>query len=442
MPGLPEYAVLDAKLDRLSAPARRELQTQRLRAMVRYVFNATTFWRRKLEAAGIGPDDVRDVGDVSRLPFSTKAELQDDQAAHPPFGSYVASDRTAWTKFFSTSGTTGTPLRRVFSARDWRYVLDKFQRNPIVGPGDVVVLLGPRDGLMGPTGSAEGMARAGALVMETGLADSRTKVRLITDVHPTMVAGTASYLLHLLDVAEEMGVRLAEAGVRIVSSVGEPGAAVPATRSRLADGWGGVVSDGYGLTEIFPLGGGCPHSAALHIPDDLVITEIVDPDTGRPLPPGEAGEVVYTNLVGDTQPLLRYRTRDVARRGPDAPCACGFTGTRLERSIEGRVDDMIWFRGVNLFPSAIEAVVRSFPELGHEYQIVLDGDRALPRLTVRAERGRDGANDGDLERRLGEALVSATRVRAAVELVATGTLPHGQARGKIRRVVDRRTAAT
>lgn len=154
---LPEYAVLDPKLERMPRPLLRALQTQRLRAMGRYVYEETPFWRRKLDGAGVTPDDVKGLGDVERLPFSTKEELEADQAAHPPFGSYTGSHPTRWVRFMTTSGTTGPPLRRVFSARDWRYVVDRFQRNPVAGPGDVAVILGPVDALMGPTASMESL---------------------------------------------------------------------------------------------------------------------------------------------------------------------------------------------------------------------------------------------------------------------------------------------
>lgn len=437
--GLPDYTVLDPALDRLPAGALRALQSDRLRAMVTYVYRETRFWRRKFDEAGVRVEDIRGLEDLGRIPFCTKAELQQDQADHPPVGSYAATPRDRWVRFFATSGTTGSPLRRVFSARDWGYVLDRFQRNPHVGPGDVSITLGPIDGLMGPTAGAEHAARAGALPVLAGMSDTRTKVRLICDLRPAAVIGTASYLLHLIEVAAEMGVDLPALGIRRVLSVGEPGAAIEATRRRLTDGWGAFVNDGYGLTELFPLGGGCPHSRSLHIASDFVITEVVDPDTGRPVPPEEPGEVVYTNLVGDTQPLLRYRTRDVARLAV-GPCACGFTGARLRDAIEGRVDDMIWFKGVNLFPSAIEAVVRRFPQLTSEYQVIVDGDVAKPALTVRVERA-DAATDPDsLRVQLSEALSGAIRVRARVDILAPGDLPRADGRGKLPRVHDRRMA--
>ncbi|MEE9280779.1 MAG: AMP-binding protein [Myxococcota bacterium] len=440
MANLPDYRILDPGVERASKPELRRLQSERLRAMVHYVYAATPFWRRKFDAIGLKPEAIRGVEDLERIPFCTKEELLDDQEANPPFGSYVASHPSRWRKYLTTSGTTGTPLRRVFSGRDWEYVLAKFQRNPTLGPGDIAVVLGPMDGLMGPTASAEAAGRCGAMVVLAGLYDTRTRIRLVGELRPTTVSGTTSYLLHMLEVAAEMGISLAEAGVRVVTCVGEPGGAVPATRKRLAEGWGAVVADGYGLTELFPLGGGCPHRTSLHIPDDLVVTEIVDPEGDRRRVSGEPGEVVYTNLVGDTQPLLRFRTRDVARIATDERCDCGFTGTLLAESIEGRVDDLIWYRGVNVYPPAVEAVVRGFAELTPEYQIVVEGDGALPTMTVRAEVREDVETSElpALEDRVADALRETLGVRPRVELLARGALPRAGARAKPGRVVDRR----
>jgi phenylacetate-CoA ligase len=432
---LPDYRVLDPSLDRLSFDRLRELQEERLHATVGYVYARAPFWRRKFDAAGLAPEDIRSVDDLPRIPFCTKSELHADQQEHPPFGSYVACDRNALARFLTTSGTTGRPLRRVFSARDWGFVLDRMQRNSAIGPGDIVMTLGPVDGLMGPTASAESSARAGAMAVLAGLYDSVTKIRLIAELRPAVVSGAPSYLLHLVDVANREGISLADVGVRMVISSGEPGAAVPATRRRLEDGWGAFVRDGYGMTELFPLGGGCRHSSALHIASDFVITEIVDPLTGEPVPAGTPGEVVYTNIIGDSHTLLRYRTGDIARLDPGGSCACGFTGARLAHAIEGRVDEMIWIRGVNVFPSAIEAVLRGVDELADEYEIVVDHRQALPVLRVRAELKAGGTVDAAVTGRVARALIRAIRVSVDLDLLPYGTLPRAEARPKKRRIV-------
>jgi phenylacetate-CoA ligase len=279
------------------------------------------------------------------------------------------------------------------------------------------------------------------MVIHAGRFDTRTKVDLIQQFRPTYVMGAASYMLHLAEIAREVGVDLAAQGVRYLTSVGEPGAAIPTTRDRLARRWGATVGDGFGLTEIFPLGGSCPHSVALHIPDDLVITEIVDPDSGKSLPPGKPGELVFTNLICDTQPLLRYRTRDIARTAGDMPCACGFTGTLLVNSIEGRVDDMIWYKGINLFPSAIESVLRGFDDAGDEFQIVMRGSDASPVLVIRVEPRSPTSTQGEWPKRLQAAIKAKLKVRAVVELASRGSLPKADARIKARRFVDERNTS-
>ena len=438
---LPRYLMLDHKLDRLPRAALRALQSERLRNMVRYCYDATPFWRRKFDEAKLKPGDIASIDDLARIPFCTKSELQEDQRLHPPFGSYVGIARSHWAHFASTSGTTGQPLRRVLSERDWVMMVDRFRRNPTVVPGDIVFLLGPSDGLIGPSVSSASAQAQGAMVVQAGLYDTRTKIRMIRDLKPAVISGTTSYLLHVLEVAAELDIDLAKLGIRTVAAFGEPGGAQEATRERLRAGWGARIADGYGMTELFPLGGNCPHSPDLHIASDMAAVQIVDPESGEVLPPGESGEVVLTNLVGDSQPLLRYRSRDISRLAGDEACACGFTGARLAGSIQARVDDMIWFRGVNVYPAAIEAAVRGIEGLATEYQIEISGEGALPVMKVRAEAGRSGLAESELAglcEQLGAALKQMIRVSAGVEILPQGTLPRPDGRKKMRRVVDLR----
>ena len=224
--------------------------------------------------------------------------------------------------------------------------------------------------------------------------------------------------------------------IRTVGSVGEPGAALESTRERIRERWGEVtVQDGYGLTELFTLGTNCPYSPALHISGDVVLTEVVDPRTGEPVPEGEPGELVYTMLVGDTQPLLRYRSGDIGRLDPEPRCACGSSWPRIARGIEGRADETIWYRGVNVYPAAIEQVVRAFRELSDNYRIVLRGTFERPELVVQVEPATDEPPEG-LRERLEARLREALGVRAAVEILRPGTLP--PAEYKVRRVSDER----
>ena len=437
---LPRYNILDWKVDRLPAADLRALQSERLRNMVRYVWEETPFWRAKMDVAGVTPQDIAGIEDISKLPTCDKAELLADQAAHPPFGSYVGVPRSHWFKMTATSGTTGTPLKRVYSQRDWECILDRFRRNPTLGPGDVVMILGPTDGLIGPTVSAATAERCGAMVIYGGRYDTETKIRMLLEMRPKLVSGTASYLLHLVERARDMGLDLRAAKVRTLASVGEPGVARPATKARLETGWGAAVRDGFGMTELFPIGGSCPESPDIHVASDMTLVEVLDPETGVEVRPGETGELVVTNLVGESQPLLRFRSRDLVRRAEGPACGCGFTGTRLAGGILGRVDDMIWFRGANIYPGAIEEAVRADPACGSEYRIRIDGEgERLPTLTVVVEPARGEDLDDAARSAVQGRLAAAIRVNPRIEVVPSGSLPRVDAQQKAKRVIDNRS---
>jgi phenylacetate-CoA ligase len=424
---LPDYVVNDQALKSLPRDELRALQDERLRALVAYARETSGFWRKRLEA------DVRGVADLPRLPLTARAELDAEQAAHPPFGDYTCSPRETWMGMFTTSGTSGRRLKRIVSWRDWRLMIALLHRTPAPPPGEIFMLLGPIDGLLGPSVGVEAARLRGSIPVLAGMWDTRTKVRAIAELRPGVIAGAASYIVHLSEVAAEMGVDLSACGLRAVTSFGEPGAAIDATQRTIASRFGvEQVVDGYGLTEVWPLGGNCPLSRALHIPEDVVAVECIDADTGAAVPAGEPGEIVLTTLIGDTHPLIRYRTRDVGRLIVGEPCACGSTFARIER-IEGRTDDMIWYRGANFFPSAVEDIVRRQEGLSPEYRIVLDdGPRGLPVVTIQVE------GEQDVHARVRESLRGGLGVNPELEVLPVGTLPRAQ-QGKAKRVLDRRS---
>jgi phenylacetate-CoA ligase len=427
---LPEYRLDDPAVTTLPREELAALQDERLRALVRYARATSGFWHGRLDA------DVRGVADLPGLPLTTRAELDAEQAAHPPFGDYTCSPRETWMGMFTTSGTSGRKLKRVVSWRDWRLMIALLHRGPAPPASEIFMLLGPIDGLLGPSVGVEAARRRGSIPVLAGMWDTRTKVQAIAELRPGVIAGAASYIVHLSEVAAEMGVDLAACGLRAVTSFGEPGAAIDATQRTIAERFGvEQIVDGYGLTEVWPLGGNCPLSRALHIPEDVVAVECIDPDSGAPVPEGEPGEIVLTTLVGDTHPLLRYRTRDVGRLIVSAPCACGSTFARIER-IEGRTDDMIWYRGANFFPSAVEEIVRRQEGLSPEYRIVLDdGPRGLPVVTIQVEGSET------VRARVRESLRGGLGVNPELEVLPVGTLPREQ-QGKAKRVLDRRSHAT
>ena len=435
---LPLYSVLDPRIEQLPRKKIVQLQEERLKAQLHHIYDNSPFYHERFRKAGVTPDSIRSLEDLRKLPFTTRRELEESQKRYPPLGNYTCTPQSHWHKFMATTGTTGRPLRRVFSKRDWDYVLDKFCRWPTVRPGEVAIALRPVDALMGSLAGSEAWARQGALVVCAGLYDTKSKIRLMQELRPAAVSGTASLLLYIGEVAEGMGVTLADIGsIRVLTSAGEPGAAILATRRRIERMWGAFLIDGYGLTEIFPLARNCRKSLSLHLPDDFVITEVVDLKTGEVLPPGERGELVYTNIIGDTQPLLRYRSGDIGAITYE-PCACGYTHTRIINGIEGRVDDLIWYKGVNIFPTAIEGVVRGFEELTGEFRIVLWKQGPSQFLTVKAEvkRGVAARSKRRLQELLAQELKGAISVNAEVVLIPEGSLPRGE--DKARRVIDKR----
>ncbi len=442
---LPWYDIGNPAIQRLSPEEIRALQLERLQNMVEYVYYSSPFWRRKLEDAKVTPEQIKTLDDVRRLPFTTRDELLADQEEHPPFGSYVCSHPSTWCRVFATSGTTGRPLKRVLSFRDWELSVRaglRYGRFPAyeraITDREVVVFLHRMDGLWAITAGMEAAIRRGALVVPLGRYTSEQKVQLIHELRATTVHGTPSYLLYLGRLAEQMGMPMHELGsIRVLSMGYEPGAAVEATRERVRELWGQVeIRDGYGLTEICGLGGNCSYSSAIHLPADLVLVEVIDPQTGEPAPLGEPGELVYTNLFMDTQPLLRYRSRDIGRLHPDPVCACGSSWPRIAQGIEGRADDMIWYKGVNIYPSAVERVVRGLPELADEFQIVLRGTWERPELVVRVEPLQDKVAYDRLVPLVEEKLRAALGVTTKVELCTPGTLPRSDY--KARRVLDQR----
>lgn len=308
---------------------------------------------------------------------------------------------------------------------------------------DTVMFLSPTDGLFGPNVNLELAVRAGATVLPAGRYDTRTKLRELVLWRPSVLVGSASYLVRLADVATDMNIDLTACGVRALLVAGEPGAAVPATRALLRERFGPVrIIDRYGMTELPTLTRwGCPaYEGALHLNEDLVVVECLRPGPVEPVPPGEPGELVFTNLVNDTQPVLRYRSGDVGRVGPPTRCDCGSSLVRLERSVEGRVDDMIWYHGVSLFPSAVEDVVRQLPGLRSDYRLVLRGDPHWPELSVQIELASPLSDEAAaaLRARVGAALQSSLQVRPGVELLDPGELAAADRTGKTPRVLDHR----
>ena len=415
------------------APERlREARWRRFQTVVRETFGANPFWTARWRAAGLArAEEVTGWDDFERLPLLTKAELAADQAAHPPFGSNLTFPLDRYVRVHQTSGTSGPPIRWLETqaswewwARCWGFVL----AGAGIVPGDRVYFPFSFGLFVGFWAGFEGARALGALAIPGGGLDSVTRLHAMQALGATALVCTPSYALHLLQTARERGVDPTKLGVRVSVHAGEPGAGIPAVRARIEAGWGARAFDHAGMTEVGAYGYECAEQAGLHLNESEFIAEVLDPVT---LAPVVEGELVLTNLGRIGSPVVRYRTGDRVRL-TEAVCACGRTFRRLEGGILGRLDDMLIIRGVNVFPSAIEGIVRRFPAV-EEFQVEVyrDGELEQARVLIEAH-DTDGRAVCALVQ---EALRASLGLRLDVVPAAPRTLPRFEL--KARRVVRR-----
>jgi phenylacetate-CoA ligase len=398
-----------------------------LRELLEAVLERNPFQRARLQRAGLGRDAA--LGD---LPPLTKAELVDDQRRHPPFGTNLTYPLERYTHVHQTSGTTGPPLRVLDTAEDWTWWRALFAHMLSVagvGDGDRVALAFSFGPYVQFWAAQEGLQEVGAMTVALGGMTSVQRLQTIADVEATAVMCTPTYALRLLEVAVEEGLEDALAPVRRVICTGEPGASLPAVRSRIEEGFGARCYDHAGLTEVGPFGYPCAEAGGMHVNEREFVCEILD-ERLSPSAPGERGELVLTALRRTGFPVLRYRTGDVVVRSEER-CPAGHADRWLPGGIVGRTDDMVVIRGMNVYPSAIEEAVRRVDGAG-EYRITFYSEPSgLDEIKLEVELPQGGA-----ARRLQDVLRHQLGLRVRIVPVAPGLLPRHD--GKARRVVDQR----
>jgi phenylacetate-CoA ligase len=413
------------------------MQRERLADLLDEILPQNPFYARKFADAGLTRADVRTPADLARLPFTTKAELLADQAAHPPYGRALTYPVERYCRLHQTSGTAGRPLRWLDTAESWTWVLGCWETiYEIVGlrPGDRLFFPFSFGPFLGFWSAFEAAWRLGYLCLPGGGMSSGARLRFLHHNAATVVLCTPTYALRLAEVAREEGIDLAASPVRALIVAGEPGGSIRETRSRIERAWGARVFDHSGMTEIGPVGIECPENpAGLHLLETAYIAEVIDLSAGAPMGAGELGELVLTSLGRWGSPLLRYRTGDLVRVDPE-PCPCGRDLIRLQGGILGRTDDMIQIRGNNFYPAALEALVGRFPEVA-EYRVTIDQTGALPELHVELEPVPGGRAE-DAAERVDRAIRDEFLFRARVCTVAPGSLPRFEM--KARRVQWRR----
>ena len=412
--------------EQLEGPELAQLQCERLSLLLTRIRGRNAFYTRKLDAAGISAGSVTQIDHLRALPLTTKAELMADQDANPPWGSALSEPIDRYTRYSQTSSSTGRPLRWIDTNESWQWMLECWKavyRGARVGPGDRVFFpfsFGPFLGFW--TGFDAGH-QMGLHCIPGGGMSSQLRLATIESVSATVVCCTPTYALRLAEVAAEEQKRpLSESSVRVVIVAGEPGGSIPATRQRIERSWGARVIDHHGLTEVGPVSFECWEApGSLHVNEAEFICEVLEPGSDRAVEDGRAGELVVTNLGRAACPVIRYRTGDIVVRR-SGRCACGRTWARLEGGVLGRADDMINIRGVNVYPSSIESVVRKFPEIV-EFRSIVSRQRELRLLSVEIE-AIGGAGDADvLATQVTQRLREALGLSVHVQVVAAGVLP-------------------
>jgi phenylacetate-CoA ligase len=404
----------------------RAAQVVRARELLATILPANPFYIRKL--AGLTPGDVRTAGDFAQLPFTTKAELTADQAECPPYGTNLTFPLERYSRVHQTSGTTsGQPLRWLDTPESWDVLTGCWRTNfALMGlrPGDRLFFPFSFGPFLGFWTAFDAATRGGYLCIPGGGMSSHARLRTLIDHRCTVLFATPTYALHLAEVAASENIDLANSAVRAVVAAGEPGGNIPATRARIEAAWGARLFDHYGMTEVGPVAveaanGSGAGTGELYLLECDYLAEVIDPATAAPAAPGTSGELVLTNLGRVGSPLIRYRTGDLVRVAAE-PDPAGRTWRRLSGGILGRADDMIHVRGNNLYPSAIEAIIRRFPDVA-EYRIHVDRSSSLADVRLELEPARgDGAVLADA---VGRAVRDELLFRVEVTPVPPGSLP-------------------
>lgn len=405
----------------LDPQALAALQRIKLGHLLRRVREGNRFYRHKLE--GITFDPLRDP--LERLPLTTRKELEQDQADNPIYGTNLTEPMSAYCRYHQTSGTGGRPMRWLDTPESWEWIKKCWGvifTAAGIGQADRLCFPFSFGPFLGFWAAFESSVSLGMLTLPAGGLSTTARLRMILDNGVTAIGCTPTYALRMVQVAMEEGLDLKNSSVRALIVAGEPGGSIPEVRAQIEKGWGARVFDHTGMTEIGPLGFECAEApGGVHLIESECIPEVIDPMTLLPVPDGTPGELVITNLGRMGSPVIRYRTGDqvVLRRGR---CACGRCFARMEGGIRGRMDDMLIVRGNNVFPSAVEAVIRRFPEVA-EFRVEAYDSGNLTQVRIDIEPKADAGDPRELSARVAHTIADTLNLRTEVRAVAEGSLP-------------------
>jgi phenylacetate-CoA ligase len=429
--------VYQPESEAMPRPQLEELQTERLRGLLKRVYDSVPLYRAKFDEAGFDPTEFASLDDLTKVPFTVK----DDLRSAYPYGMFAVPLRDI-VRVHSSSGTTGQITVVGYTRGDidrWSDLMARTFASAGATEDDIVQVTYGYGLFTGGLGAHYGSERLGALTIPVSGGNTKRQVQILKDFGVTVLACTPSYALLIAETAQEMGIDLRDMPLRIGVFGAEPWS--ENMRRQVEDALGVSAIDIYGLSEVMGPGvaSECVHKYGLHVFEDHFLIEIVDQENLQPLPDGEYGEVVFTTLTKEGIPVVRYRTRDISRIIP-GECACGRTFRRMER-VTGRSDDMLIIRGVNVFPSQIEQVLTGIPGVAPHYQVVLTKKGSMDNVEVHVEVAPDIAYDEvreleRIQRRVKAEIESALAVSIAVKLVEPKSIARSE--GKAKRVLDLR----
>jgi len=416
----------------------QKMQYKLLKSLVYRLYSFSPFYHERMKEEKVHPDDIRALADVKKLPFMFKRDLRDNY----PDKIFTATQDDL-VRYHVSSGTTGKPTVVGYTQNDlnlWTTSLARGLTSIGLGRGDVIQVSYGYGLFTGGLGMHYGAERIGATVLPTSVGNTERQIELMQDLGATAIACTPSYLLHIGEVAAKMGVDIKKDTKLRAGILGaEPW--TDGMRTRIQDWLGIKAYDIYGTSELSgPMYTECTEQKGFHIWSDIALAEIIDPKTGEQLEPGEKGELTVTMLQKEALPMIRFRIGDITVID-DEQCPCGRTHPRIQR-IQGRVDDMLIIRGINVFPSQVEYALMAIPEVGQHFQIIVERKGALDDMLVQVELNRESFSDKitDLmqtQQKVEHRMRNSLNVNVDVELVEPGSLPRFE--GKSKKVIDKRS---
>lgn len=424
-------------IETMERPELEALQLERLKRIVAYVYDRVPFYRKRLDDAGVKPDKIKVLSDIQYIPYTTKDDIRDTY----PFGLFAVPQKEI-VRIHASSGTTGNPTVVGYTRRDletWSDCVARLVTAAGATNEDIVQIAFGYGLFTGALGLHYGLERIGATVVPTSTGNTEKQLKLMRDFGTTALVSTPSYALYIAEVAADIGIDCRDLKVRL-GLFGSEGCSIE-MRTKVEEAWNLFATDNYGMSELMGPGvsGECRLRCGMHFAEDHFLPEIIDPKTGDVKPRGEEGELVVTTLTKEGIPLLRYRTKDITRIHYEK-CECGRTHARMDKPL-GRSDDMLKIKGVNVFPTQIESVLVSIPEVGPQYQIVLDQKNYMDTFEINIEVSDPKLLESfseleNLQQSVRHKLQTVLGLDAKINLVEPRSLERFV--GKAKRVIDNR----